>query len=351
MPTVLRRAGVPDSTSDAVIKALQVAGFNFRRMRPGDSLRVFYRGDTLFRLEYQQSYERVYRLDLDPTGIRTSMLLRYVRSVRDTVRGVIKSSLYESLVELGEKPALIANYTDIFGWEIDFFSEVQEGDSFTIFVERRMADSTFVGYGPIVAARYKGQVGDFRGFRFTDPDGRTDYYNPEGLCLRKTFLKSPLQFSRISSFFGNRYHPIRHIRCPHNGVDYAAPTGTPVSCVADGRVSSAGWSGGYGRLVVVSHPNGFETRYGHLSGFGRGVKAGERVVQGQVIGYVGSTGLSTGPHLHYEVRKFGAPTNPLKLNPPRHEPVKHVYLAAFRGLADSLQQALAWPMPPPQQGP
>jgi murein DD-endopeptidase MepM/ murein hydrolase activator NlpD len=279
------------------------------------------------------------------------MVLRYVRTVRDTVRGEIKSSLYESLLQLGEKPGLIADYTDIFGWEIDFFSETQPGDSFFILFQRRIADTAFIGYGAVLAERYKGQVGDFRGFRFSDPDGRADYYNSEGQCLRKTFLKSPLRFSRISSFFGNRFHPIRRIVCPHQGIDYAAPVGTPVCCVADGRVSSAGWTSGYGRLVEVSHADGFVTRYGHLSGFGKGIKTGERIVQGQVIGYVGSTGMSTGPHLHYEVRKFGTPTNPLRLNPPRHEPVKQIYLSAFHALADSLQLALVQPGPQPQPGP
>ena len=348
MPAVLHRAGVPDSTASALIKALGVTGFNFRRMRPGDSLTLTFRSDSLFRVEYRQSYERVYRLDLDQTGIRTSMLLRHIQDVPDTIAGRIQSSLYESLLEIGENPALVADYSGIFDWEIDFFSETQTGDSFVILVERRMADSCFIGYGAIAAARYSGQVGDFSGFRFTDNDGHTDYYNAEGLCLRKTFLKSPLRFSRISSFFGNRYHPIRRIRCPHNGIDYAAPTGTPVSCVADGRVTMARWNGGYGRMVEVTHGGGLATRYGHLSRFGKGVKKGTHVEQGQIIGYVGSTGLSTGPHLHYEVRKSGTPTNPLRLDPPRHEPVKSEFRQEFKALVDSLQPALAR-LPPQAQ--
>lgn len=351
MSTVLRRADVPDSTADRLIRALREAGFNFRRMRPGDSLQLFAGEAGLFRVQYQQSYERVYQLDIGPGDVRSSMLFRYVRAVQDTVRGAIKSSFYESLLEAGEKPALIADYTDIFGWEIDFFSETQTGDSFVILFERRLADSTFVGYGPVLAARYQGRVGDFLGLRFTDPEGRTDYYNAEGQCLRKTFLKSPLRFSRISSFFGRRFHPIRRIPAQHQGIDYAAPTGTPVCCIGDGRVSSAGWNSGYGRLVEVSHANGFVTRYGHLSGFGKGIRRGERVEQGQVVGYVGSTGMSTGPHLHYEVRKFGSAVNPLRLDPPRHEPVKQVFASAFRAHADSLRPVLVRTPPPPPPGP
>jgi murein DD-endopeptidase MepM/ murein hydrolase activator NlpD len=234
---------------------------------------------------------------------------------------------------------------------VDFFSEVQPGDSFLIAFERKYADTAFVGYGSILAARYSGQVGTFDAYRFTDADGHTDYYNDAGQSLRKTFLKTPLRFSRVSSFFGRRRHPIRRVMRQHYGVDYVAPKGTPVDCVADGRVISAGWSGGYGRLVVVGHADGYETRYGHLSGFGKGIRSGTAVTQGQVIGYVGSTGLSTGPHLHYEVRKNGSATNPLRLNPPRAAPVRLACQRRFASCRDSLQLALARLTAPPQQPP
>ncbi len=241
----------------------------------------------------------------------------------------------------GEQPQLIMDYTDVFGWEIDFFSEVQPNDSFAILFERRYCDSTCIGYGAILTATYSGQVGSFAGYRFTDPEGTTDYYNAEGQNLRKTFQKSPLRFSRVSSFFGRRFHPIlRRVR-QHSGVDYVAPRGTPAEAVADGRVISAGWSGGYGRLVVLGHAEGYQTRYGHLSGFAKGIRSGAPVRQGQVVGYVGSTGLSTGPHLHYEVRKFGSAVNPLRLNPPRRSPVRQVFLPQFRQTRDSLAAIMA----------
>ncbi|OYD16645.1 hypothetical protein CH330_02255 [candidate division WOR-3 bacterium JGI_Cruoil_03_51_56] len=351
MPSLLFRAGFTGSTADTIIAALGHGGFSFRRMRPGDSLRLTYCNDRLAHIYYQQNYERVYRLDLDSNECRISMLLRHICSISAIIKGGIKTCLYKAMLDLGEKPTLTANFADIFAWEIDFFSETHKNDSFTILVNKKSADSSFVGYGPILAARYQGKVGNFWGFRFTDPDGHTDYYNAEGQSLRKTFLKSPLHFSRITSYFGMRYHPIRHIRCKHHGIDYAAPIGTPVSCVADGRVTIAGWKGGYGKLVEVSHANGFKTRYGHLSRFGKGIKTRVHVNQGQVIGYVGSTGLSTGPHLHYEVRKFGTPINPLRMNAPRAEPVKKAYLEQFRAVRDSLQQVMAQiagVMPPPQ---
>lgn len=345
LPFVFNRAEVPDPVADQIINALNQFGFNFRRIRPGDSVILLYRHDSLVQVLYWRNYDSIYRIDIDsgpPTVTLTSLPIKTVPTV---IKGEITGSLYQSLLNLGEKPNLVAAYTEIFDWEIDFFSETQPGDSFVILVLRKHIDSLLVGYGPIIAARYKGAVGEFTAFRFTDPEGNTDYYNPDGLSMRKLFLKSPLRFSRISSFFGNRFHPIRRLRALHQGIDYAAPIGTPVSCVADGRVISAGWSGGYGRLVRVGHRDGYETRYGHLSGFGKGVKTGAPVSQGQIIGYVGSTGLSTGPHLHYEVRKFGNPVNPLRLNPPRAAALKLAYLPAFRVYRDSLLAIMNQPLP------
>jgi len=358
MATVLARAGFSTRDIGRIVPALRTAGFNFRAMLPGDSLfvlrdmtelsdnsdRVPSRRDSSeesvmsppTRLLYQRNIETVYCIDLESTAVRVSMLFKDVRLETAFVKGTITSSLYETMMAQGEQPQLIMDYTDIFGWEIDFFSEVQPNDSFSILFERKYCDSTCIGYGAILAATYSGQVGSFAGYRFTDPESTTDYYNAEGQNLRKTFQKSPLRFSRVSSFFGRRFHPIRRVVRQHFGVDYVAPKGTPVEAVSDGRVVSAGWSGGYGRLVVLGHAEGYQTRYGHLSGFGKGIRSGAPVRQGQVVGYVGSTGLSTGPHLHYEVRKFGSAVNPFRLNPPRRSPVRQAFLPQFRQARDSL---------------
>ncbi len=340
LPFVLNRAGVPPKIADSTIKALREFGFNFRLMRPNDSLILFYRQDTLFQIQYWRSYDSIYQIEIESIPFRVALNTREIQLLPVLIKGEIKTSLYQALIDLGERPTLIASYTDIFDWEIDFFSETQKGDSFIILVAKKYADSVFLGYAPIIAARYKGLICDFSAFRFTDPDGATDYYNSDGLSMRKTFLKSPLRFSRISSFFGRRFHPIRRIPATHQGIDYAAPKGTPVSCVADGRIISAGWSGGYGKLIRIGHRDGYETRYGHLSGFAKGVKSEMPVSQGQIIGYVGSTGLSTGPHLHYEVRKYGSPVNPLRINPPRAGAVKLAHLPLFHALRDSLNPYL-----------
>jgi murein DD-endopeptidase MepM/ murein hydrolase activator NlpD len=357
MSTVLSRAGFSTKDIGRIVPALRAAGFNLQAMRPGDSLfvlrdmtgRLGTRSDSSaesvmsppVRLLYQHNIETAYRVDLDSAACRVSMLFKNIRKTTAFVKGTITSSLYETMMAMGEKPELIANCTDIFGWEIDFFSEVQPNDSFSILFERKYCDSTCIGYGRILAATYSGQVGSFAGYRFADPESTTDYYNAEGQNLRKTFLKSPLRFSRVSSFFGRRFHPILRIVREHQGIDYVAPKGTPVEAVSDGRVISAGWSGGYGRLVVIGHAEGYETRYGHLNGFGKGIRSGAPVRQGQVVGYVGMTGLATGPHLHYEVRKYGTPTNPLRLNPPRRSPVKQAYLPRFAQVRDSLKTVMA----------
>jgi len=340
MTTLLKRAGVSDSASRRINAALKYGRFRFNRMKPGDSLTLKTRSGRLSQIYYRQSPERIYEVDLDFDPPRVGMLLRLVRTVPSTVKGSITSSLYEAMLAAGEEPSLIADYADVFGWEVDFFTETQPNDSFIVLVERRYLDSTSIGYGRVLGARYWGQIGDFSAVRFTDPTGHTDYYDPEGQNLRKTFLKSPLHFSRVTSFFGRRFHPILRTYRAHHGVDYAAPTGTPVSCVADGNVSSAGWAGGLGRAVTVEHPNGMRTRYGHLSGIARGIRAGARVNQGQVIGYVGSTGLSTGPHLHFEMQRSGSVINPMRFDPPRCEPLKQDYLPAFSALRDSLFRAL-----------
>jgi murein DD-endopeptidase MepM/ murein hydrolase activator NlpD len=341
MATVLAHAGFSTQDIGRIVPALRAAGFNFKAMRPGDSLFVLSRDSVPRRLLYHQNIESVYRIDLDTADIRVSMLLKYITKTTAFVKGTITGSLYETMMAMGETPQLIMDYTDVFGWEVDFFSEVQPNDSFAILFERKYCDSVCVGCGTILAAGYSGQVGSFVGYRFTDPESTTDYYNADGQNLRKTFQKSPLRFSRVTSFFGRRYHPILRIVREHQGIDYGAPTGTPVEAVSDGRVVSAGWSGGYGRLVVLGHAEGYETRYGHLSGFGKGIRSGAPVRQGQVVGYVGMTGLATGPHLHFEVRKFGSPVNPLKLNPPRRSPVKKEFLAQFNQTRDSLAAIMA----------
>lgn len=338
---VLNRAGVPSDISNKIISLLDKTKFNFRNLSTSDSVKLIYSADSLKQIRYIKNYTTAYIFDIDSTNIKISMMYKVLNQRTCVVAGEIFSSLYESMLKAGEKPSLIANYADILAWEIDFFTETQNQDSFFILVEKRFDDTNFIDYGLISAVRYKGKIGDVSGFQYTDPTGYKDYYDKDGKSLRKAFLKSPLRYSHISSFFSRgRYHPILRVVRPHHGIDYTAPSGTPVSAIGAGTVTFAGWKGGYGRLVEISHAQRYKSRYGHLRSFGKGIRSGQRVVQGQIVGYVGSTGLSTGPHLHFELLQNGSWVNPLKIIPPRAEPVKTQYFSAFTSHRDSLLRLL-----------
>ncbi|MDA8337834.1 MAG: peptidoglycan DD-metalloendopeptidase family protein, partial [Nitrospiraceae bacterium] len=215
--------------------------------------------------------------------------------------GVIKDNLISSVGNGRENMTLALQLSDIFAWDIDFTSDIRNGDAFKIVAEGFYLNGEFKKYGNILSAEFVNNGEAYRAYRF-EHDGKVDYYDDEGKSLRRAFLKAPLSFRRVSSGFSiNRFHPVLKIYRPHHGLDYAAPVGTPVSAIGDGTVVFAGKKGQYGNLVIIKHPNGYKTYYGHLSRFG-GIKSGTKVRQGQIIGYVGSTGLATGPHLHYEMR-------------------------------------------------
>lgn len=222
-----------------------------------------------------------------------------------------------------------------------FFDRPQRGDTFRLIFEEYDKDGSFVKYGDILAAEYQSGSQVSQAVLYQAPDGRKDYFDPAGKSVRKAFLKSPLNYRRISSRFSySRFHPIFKTFRPHLGVDYSAPSGTPVVASGAGVVTYAGWQGGFGKVVEIRHPNGFATTYGHLSGIARGVRTGMRVGQKDLIGYVGSTGCSTGPHLDYRVKANGRYVNPLKMISPPSEPVKQEYLGDFQKHRDNLLYAL-----------
>lgn len=301
-----------------------------------ESLVGFYHDDKLCRLELHKSYDQTWLLSFDSGRARLATAYHWIRTEPKVWCGSIHSSLWSSMIKLELKPDMIMKFADLFSWDVDFFTETQNGDSFKLILEQLYCDEHPVGKPRLIVGEYKGKCGAYHGIFYEDPSGRKDYYTPSGECVCKGFLRSPLQYSRISSYFSTgRYHPILRIVRPHQGIDYSARTGTPVSAIGDGTVTQCGWSGGYGRLVEVSHGNGYRSRYGHLSRFGR-IRTGGRVVQGQVVGYVGSTGLSTGPHLHFELRLNGVARNPLRIIPPRADPVAPQFRTVFKARADSL---------------
>jgi murein DD-endopeptidase MepM/ murein hydrolase activator NlpD len=263
------------------------------------------------------------------------------------VSGRIESSLFVAVEEVGERDQLALDLADIFAWDVDFNTEIRRGDSFRVAVEKQSLGGELVRYGRILAAEFRRGDRVLRALRHEGPSG-VGYYDPDGRPLRKAFLRSPLRFTRISSRFSlSRLHPILHVRRAHLGVDYAAPAGTPVSAAADGVVVFTGWQGGYGRTVRLRHANGFETLYGHLSRIT--VRRGQRVAQGDRVGAVGSSGLATGPHLDYRMRRDGRFVDPLRIQSPPAAPLDDAERAVFDARKGPLL-ALLEGAPPPGGG-
>ncbi|HNR13062.1 MAG TPA: M23 family metallopeptidase [Thermodesulfobacteriota bacterium] len=229
------------------------------------------------------------------------------------VQGTIKDSVFGAVLDAGEREQLAIKLADIFAWDIDFRHDLHRDDKFTIILEKYYKDDELVCYGNILAVEFKTQQRVHRAIFFRNVDGHEDYYTPEGYSIRRCFLRSPLRFTRISSGYSKqRFHPILKTYRPHLGVDFAAPTGTPVWAVADGVVTFKGWKSGNGNTVTIRHPGGYETMYNHLSRYGKNISRGTSVRQKDIIGYVGTTGLSTGPHLDYRMKKNGVFINPLQ---------------------------------------
>jgi murein DD-endopeptidase MepM/ murein hydrolase activator NlpD len=253
---------------------------------------------------------------------------RKVDTVIQQTAGIINSSLYNAMIDAGSTPALANNISDVYAWQVDFF-RIQKGDKFKVIFEEYLVDGERVGTGRVLAAYFEHSNNPYYAFYY-DQNGSTGYFDDSGKSLKKAFLKAPLNYSRISSRFTNsRFHPVLKVSRPHHGVDYAAPTGTPIQSIGDGVVEKANFEGGNGNYVRIKHNSVYTTGYLHLSKFGPGIKPGVRVKQGQVIGYVGTTGLSTGPHLCFRVWMNGKPVNPLSIQSPPSEPIKDEHKGAF----------------------
>ena len=343
---VLARWCLPQDRINDVYSALAKTDFNFRNMAAGDRVTFTYRGLDLTGVAYGKDPVTSYAVRFDSAGTSAVKKTKPVDTARVVVRGAIKGSLWNSMIDLGETPALIVKFAEVLGYEVDFLTEVNPGDSFEILLDKYYVDSSFYRDGEVHAVHFRGQAGNFHGFHYRSPSGHSDFYNEKGQSLRKSVLRSPLTFANVTSRFGRRFHPISRVYRQHQGVDYGAQTGTPVSAIADGTVVMARRNGGYGNFVQIRHSGGLVSCYGHLSRYGAGAKAGRSVRQGQTIGYVGSTGFSTGPHLHFEVRQGGKAVNPLKVIPPRAEPVAKKNMSAFNALRASYLADLARPAGP-----
>ena len=251
------------------------------------------------------------------------------------IEGEIKTSLYEAILKEGQSAQLAEKMADIFDWEIDFNTESWPGDRFRLVWEKYVDNGKTVFDGRILATQYINRHRTHTAIYFEDPEGNRGYFTEEGKSLRKQFLRSPLSYRRISSYFSyRRFHPILKVYRPHPGIDYAAPIGTRVRSIGDGRVVYCGWKGGFGRFIKIKHPRGYYTTYGHLKRYAKGIKVGAKVRQGQVIGSVGSSGLSTGPHLDFRMIKNGRYINFLRLKLPAVKSVKKEYLTEFNRIKE-----------------
>jgi murein DD-endopeptidase MepM/ murein hydrolase activator NlpD len=340
LDSVLRAGGV-GAEETAVLTREFGKSIDLRRLRPGNLLRFHYgEGNRVDSVQMKVTGwgDVVAVRNGDHFDVRAQEAHR--QEVDTSVAASIETSLYSALSAAGESPQLAQHLVDVFQWDIDFFA-LQKGDSFSLVVKKRFAGSDAIGYGPIEAARFvhNGQV--YEAFRYESSAGQAGYYGRSGTPLKKQFLRAPLKFTRITSRFSrSRFHPILHYFRPHHGVDYGAPVGTPVMSTADGVVVEAARSGGEGNFVRIRHTSRIETMYLHLSRFARGIRPGARVQQGEVIGYVGATGLVTGPHLDYRVSDAGNWLDPLKLKSITPDPLHGESLRQFRAGVDRLMPRL-----------
>jgi murein DD-endopeptidase MepM/ murein hydrolase activator NlpD len=336
----LARAGLDAPAANDVARLMKASGANLRRLRPDDSLTVTWAGKRPVSIVWEASAWLAFAAEATERGWD----VRRVEATPDVrvepVRGQVLSSLFQAVEDVRESPQLVLRLVEIFSSDFDFTADTRPGDRFRLLVEKRYAGERFVEYGRILVAQYLG-ARTLTGVGFEPGRGRFAYFDPAGRSLRKSFLKSPLEFTRITSGFTYaRPHPILGGVRPHLAIDYAAPIGTPVRAVADAVVAGAGWEGGNGLSVLLRHRSGYQTMYNHLSRLAPGVRPGARVAQRQVIGYVGMTGLATGPHLDYRVAKNGVWVNPLSERFIPGEPVAPGERAEFLSQATTLVSRL-----------
>ncbi len=304
-------------------------------LRPGQVLRFGFDNTqdpkTLQQLQLRLSAIETLNIKLTAEGYKTNLVTREVEKRQTNTSGIIQSSLFEAGIAANLSDNLVMELAYVFGWDIDFALDLRQGDHFTVVYEEDYLDGDKIADGDILAAEFTNQGNTYRAIRYTDSDGSSHYYTPKGESMRKTFNRTPVHFSRISSKFNpNRKHPILKTSRPHQGVDYAATIGTPILATGDGKVDFVGNKGGYGRTVILSHSGKYTTLYAHMSKFKKGINRGTRVKQGDVIGYLGMSGLATGPHLHYEFRVNGVHRNPLTVALPKAEALPKKYRNDFK---------------------
>ena len=341
LSSLLRSQGVKASTVAEIAKALK-GHFNFRRARPGHEYRLVADGEgRLVEFRYRISKTKGWYVARHDDGFHVLEQAEELEARPTRIAGVITSTLYESITHLGEDGQLARDFADIFAWDVDFQRTVQPGDSYQILYERLYrkgpGGGEYLRPGRILAARFVAKSGSHTAVYFEAEPGRGGYYRPNGSSVEGAFLMSPVRHARITSHYSAaRRHPILKVTRRHPGIDYAAAAGTPVWAVANGTIVHRSWAGGSGNLVKVKHDNGYVSSYAHLSRYAKDLRIGDRVKQKQVIGYVGQTGLATGPHVCFRVKKDGQYVNPATLRAPSGSPIEKEDVPRFMAQRDLL---------------
>jgi murein DD-endopeptidase MepM/ murein hydrolase activator NlpD len=305
---------------------------------------------TLNQFLYEIDVDKNLKVYLTNEGYKAAFEPVQYETHVELIAGTIQSSLFHTINELHERDQLALDLSEIFSWDFDFSSELHRSDHFKVAVEKRYLKGKFVKYGRILAAEFANKGKVYSAYYFADAEGHSDYYSAAGQSLKRDLLKTPIKFSRITSTFSRkRFHPLLKEYRPHMGVDYAAAVGTPVFAAGNGRIQFAGWRGGLGRAIEIEHRRSLTTTYGHLSRFAAGIHEGAMVKQGEVIGYVGASGLATGPHLDYRVIRNGRFVNPVSIKLEPSKPIKFELLQDFQSLREKWQSqfaALSFPQQP-----
>jgi murein DD-endopeptidase MepM/ murein hydrolase activator NlpD len=330
LDSIFRRLKL-DLADLASMRALPGVRGKLDSLRPGEELRLTEHEGDLVGFERRLSTSETLKIRRDTHGFSADVLDDPLETRVRTASAVIDRSLFDAVAAAGTHVQTALALAQIFGWDIDFALDIRPGDSFVVTYEELYENGRYVKDGPVLAALFRNNGRVYRAARYVDPTGSANYYTPEGKSLRRAFLRTPVDFTRVSSTFDlHRMHPILNTIRAHKGVDYAAPIGTPVHAAGAGRVRFLGVKGGYGNVVEIDHSQGIVTVYGHLSRFAPGVYVGSRVSQGELIAFVGMTGLATGPHLHYEYRVDGVFKDPQSVHLPDALPIESDWLEDFR---------------------
>lgn len=326
---IFKRAGLNDRAIYELFSEAKDAK-DLRNIRPGQKMAFLVENGQLQGLDYTINQLSSLRFERTAKGF-DSKETTLTPDIKYAFRQAsIDSSLYMAGKRAGMPSNLTMELANIFGWDIDFALDIQKGDSFKVMYEEQFLNGKKIDTGKIMAAEFTNGGKTFKAVRYTDKDGVSNYYTPDGRGMHKAFLRTPIEFARISSHFNlARKHPVLHIIRAHKGTDYAAARGTPIRATGNGKIAFAGRKGAFGNCIIIQHGQGIETLYGHMNGFAKGMKTGTRVSQGDVIGYVGSTGLASGPHLHYEFHVNGQVRNPVTVPLPKSIGIEKTELARF----------------------